>query len=454
MRWSARGRKRFRDASLVLLGVMAIGLALGIDMGDSPVLRQVATLHVEPLHLLVKAELHPDVARNLSALRGKVVNLGEPGSGSRLLSAEVLEFSRLRAGADFVASDLGYAELEHEGDRARLPDAVFTVSTLPSPVARRLVNRHGYRLVPLRFLEAFALGALDRDESSHAPLSQDGLRIDRRHVYDATIPPFMYEIEPGVPPEPIHTLGTRLLLVARRDVSAGAIRRVLDVVFNSPFAQVIQPPLDAKLLELQPELPWHDGTTDFIRRSSPLIAGDVIDLLEKEVSIIGVLAGGILCLVQWLRRRSRWRRERGFEAYILKVAAIEQRALELSRAPALDLPALLQLQDDLTRIKGEALQRFADGELDGEALMSGFLVHISDVRDFLVRLILHQRDNLEDQARAVHRRPETLWVEALAETDRPATRRQIEGGAAMSVSERSPLPVAEPARSGGESPGP
>ena len=226
--------------------------------------------------------------------------------------------------------------------------------------------------------------------------------------------PSSYEIEPGVPPEPIHTLGTRLLVVARRDVPAASVRRLLEVVFNSPFAQVHPLSLDAKLLELPPELPWHDGTTEFVRRNSPLIAGDVIDLIEKEVSIIGVLAGGTLCLVQWLRRRTRWRRERGFEAYILKVAEVEGRALEFSRAPSLDLPALLALQDDLTRIKGEALRRFADGELDGEELMSGFLVHISDARDFLVRLILHQRDNLEDQARAQRRRPEALWVEAVA----------------------------------------
>jgi hypothetical protein len=264
----------------------------------------------------------------------------------------------------------------------------------------------------------------------------------------------VYEIEPGVPPEPLHTLGTRLLVVARRDLPAVAIRRLLDVVFNSPFAQVIQPPLDAKLLEVRPELPWHAGTTDFVRRNSPLIAGDVIDLVEKEVSIIGVLAGGILCLVQWLRRRSRWRRERGFEAYILKVADVERRALELSRAPALDLPALLELQEDLIRIKGEALQRFADGELDGEELMSGFLTHVSDARDFLVRLILHQRDNLEDQARALDRRPEALWAEAIAETDRPeATRKDVEVDAGTAAPASSPRPAAERGGSGRELPG-
>jgi TRAP-type uncharacterized transport system substrate-binding protein len=219
----------------------------GLETGDGPVLRQLAALHVEPLHLLVKEEIHGGADRNLAALRGKVIDLGEPGSGTRVLSREVLLFSGLRSDRDFVVSDLGYAELERVTDRSRLPDAVFTVSTLPSPIVRHLVKKHAYRLVPLPFLEAFTLAALDREEAPRGPGASE-VRIDRRHVYDATIPAFVYEIDPGVPPVPIHTLGTRLLLVARRDMSAGTVGRLLDVVFKSPFAQVIQPPLDAKLL--------------------------------------------------------------------------------------------------------------------------------------------------------------------------------------------------------------
>ena len=259
-----------------------------------------------------------------------------------------------------------------------MPDAVFTVSTLPSPIARHLVTKHHYRLASLPFCEAFALGALDEDHARPYTSGHTEARIDRRRVYDAMIPAFAYEIEPGVPPEPIHTLGTRVLLVARKDLSATTIRRLLDVVFNSPFSQVLQPPIDARLLDSPPELLWHDGTIEFIRRSSPVIAGDVIDLVEKEVSIIGVVAGGLFCLIQGLRRRFRRHRERSFEAYILQVASVERRALELSREPALNLAELLHLQDDLAQIKGVALEQFARGKLDGEELMSGFLVHASD----------------------------------------------------------------------------
>jgi hypothetical protein len=363
----------------------------GLELVDHPGLRQVAVLHLEPLHLLVKAEIHGAVARNLAALRGKVVNLGERGSGTYSLATAVMAFSGLQAGIDYTAGTLGYADLERKTAKSNLPDAVFSVSTLPSPMARHLVTKHHYRLVSLPFREAFALGALEADHGSGRNASEQATRIDRRYVYDATIPAFAYEIEPGVPPETIHTLGTRLLLITRADIAATTIRRLLEVVFNSPFSQVLQPPLDARLLESPPELAWHDGT----------------------VSILGVLVGGLFCLIQWLRRRFRRRRERSFEAYILQVAHVERRALALSRFPSLDLAGLLQLQDDLTRIKGEALERFAEGELDGEELMSGFLAHASDARDFVMRLILHERDNLEEHARAQCRPAEALWIEAV-----------------------------------------
>ena len=392
----------------------------GLDMVNHRDLRQVAVLHVEPLHLLVKEQIERAVARNFAWLRGKVVNLGERGSGTYSLATEVMAFSGLRAKIDYTESTRSYADLEQETDESQLPDAVFSVSTLPSPIARHLVTKHHYRLVSLPFHEAFALGALDHDSAPPYSPGETVSLINRRCVYDAMIPAFAYEIEPGVPPEAIHTLGTRLLLVARKDMAATTIRRLLEVVFNSSFSQVLQPPLDAKLLDAPPELPWHDGTTEYVRRNSPMIAGDVIDLVEKEVSILGVLAGGLFCLTQWARRRYRWRRARSFEAYILQVAEVERRALALSRAPTLDLAALLQLQEDLARIKGEALEQFAEGKLGGEDLMSGFLAHASDARDFLMRLILHQRDNLEDIARAQRRPPEALWNEAIGELNHVA----------------------------------
>ena len=89
----------------------------GLETIDRPGLRQVAALHIEPLHLLVKEELHQAVTHHLGALRGKVVNLGDRGSGTYLLATEVMAFSGLRAGIDYQDGTHSYTDLETESDR-------------------------------------------------------------------------------------------------------------------------------------------------------------------------------------------------------------------------------------------------------------------------------------------------------------------------------------------------
>jgi hypothetical protein len=302
-----------------------------------------------------------------------------------------------------------------EEDPAKLPDAIFTVSTLPSRVARHLVARHNYRLVGLPFAEAFALSTLG-DKASIVRDDPAG-EVRREHTYDATIPAFTYGVEPSVPPESMHSVGTRLLLVAREEVPAEAVGRLLEVIFGSRFSQLVYPPLQPELLSLPPELEPHAGTTAYLRRNQPLIAGDFVDMAEKWFSMVGVSAGGAVCLWQWLRRRASLRQDRSFEAYIIKVADIERRAADQELSAELDLPALLELRRELVQLKQEALEKFAAGELEGEALMSGFLTHVSDTSTYLTRLILHQRDNLEDTARIQGRTPEALWDEAVNRAD-------------------------------------
>jgi TRAP-type uncharacterized transport system substrate-binding protein len=395
----------------------------GLDPDGWRNVRQVTALNIEPLHLLVKPEIFSEVARDLAVLRGKVVNLGKDNSGTYELAREVLEFAGLDPRKnDYSVRNLTYGELEQVDDPSRLPDAVFTVSTLRSPVALRLVSAHGYRLVPLPFGEAFSLSASDQGRDGLPRLPGGTVsRVDRRHVIDTTIPAFCYGVDPGIPPETIHTLGTRLLLVANKGVDPKAIGRLLDVIYGTRFAQIALPPLDARLLSLQPEWDWHPGTIEYLKRNKPLIAADLVDLLEKALSIIGAVLTGLFVLGQWLWRRSRLRRERSFQAYILKVHDIEQRGMEFELAASLDLRKLLPLQEELGRLKGEALGRFAAGEIEGEELMSGFLTHVSDTRDYLARLILHERDNLEEQARLQGQRSQALWIETIGKSESDAS---------------------------------
>src|SRR5262245_24456842 len=162
----------------------------GLGVGSRGNIRQVAALYVEPLHLLVKSELFPAVSKNLAALKGRVVNLSEPGSGTHTLSLEVLRFAGLTPGdgnrpGDFTASTLGYKALLSQTNRDKLPDAVFMVQSLPSPVARHLITRRDFRIVPLTFAEAFSLDALSKlGEKSGADAKAT---VEKSYVYDTVI---------------------------------------------------------------------------------------------------------------------------------------------------------------------------------------------------------------------------------------------------------------------------
>ena len=145
------------DVALVQGGLTATGRAN---------VRQVAALHIEPLHLAVKKELVADASTSLMALGGKTVDLGEVGSGTHSLAFAALEFVGLKPRATdpargYIPLTLDRQHLFAEKDTSRLPDAVFLVSLLPSATIRYLVTKHGYRLVPLPFAEALALEALE-----------------------------------------------------------------------------------------------------------------------------------------------------------------------------------------------------------------------------------------------------------------------------------------------------
>ena len=127
-----------------------------LSSADRDNVRQVATLHVEPFHLLVKKELLTDVSASLTALRGKAVELDEVGSGTHSLATSILEFVGLHPrdhdpDGGYVPQTRGREHLLAETDVRRLPDAVFLVSSLPSATITHLVHAHGYRLVPLPF---------------------------------------------------------------------------------------------------------------------------------------------------------------------------------------------------------------------------------------------------------------------------------------------------------------
>jgi hypothetical protein len=349
-------------------------------------------------------------------LAGQSINVGSASSGTYALSNEVLEFVGLQPATPdaptatssidsrtFIQNTLGYAEL-FNADASELPDALFTVSSLPSPLATWMIEQHGFRLVELSFGEALSLQALN--ELGEAPAAGS---IDKRLLFRTTIPNHTYSVRLAEPPEPLTTLGTRMLLVAHERVNEKVIQRLLDALYDSNFAQAERPPLEPSLLDLPAEFPLHVGAQAYRQRNKPIIAGDAVDYAEKVLAIAATVVGGAFFLFQWSIRRVRRRREASLASYIERVMTIEQESLQNEVAAQLDLAELIRLQGELAKIKSQAVSKFANGELEGEALIQGLLSLVNDARNQLTRLILHQRENIEQQSTLEQRSPDEIW---------------------------------------------
>lgn len=115
------------------------------EAGADPELRALFSLHPEPVHLMARADA--GVSRPAD-LRGKRVNIANPGSGTRVLAM------RLLASAGLSTGDLALAaELESSEQAAALCEGRIDVSIwaagLPNGAAQDATSTCRVRLVPL-----------------------------------------------------------------------------------------------------------------------------------------------------------------------------------------------------------------------------------------------------------------------------------------------------------------
>jgi TRAP-type uncharacterized transport system substrate-binding protein len=364
----------------------------GVKARDYSTVRLVATLAVEPLHVLVRPEL---AAKGFTALRGKRVALGPPTTASHHVGREVLAFVGLDPSDGVAAS--GYSlvsndpeELSRElhridglsgQDRAQaltaLPDAVVFLAPTPSVLARQLVVTAGYKLLPVPFTEALLLEHLN-------PPNSNGIRVDRSLLTSTTIPSYAYGFDPPMPTQPCLTVGVPLLLVAQDDADRDAVYHLLETIYDSPVTAAIHP---APLREQLPAFPLHAGTVRYLHHNDPLLTSETTSNLIKVAGGVGAFLSGMIALYSFLRLRKLSR----FESYYRGIGRIERIAhgLDVDPAAPTDQESFrTYLEDQLTTLKCEVLRDFAEGGLRGEGLMAGIIALINDTRASVARMTL------------------------------------------------------------------
>ncbi len=344
------------EAGKIDLGYVQGGLA----REDSRI-RQVAALESEVLHLFVDPQRidGQQTSDAFPGLRGAVVNVGAAGSGTRVLVDELFRFMGWKPGVDYQPTEFSYEELLALPADKR-PVAVFGVAALPWDLGKRFVSEWNYELCPLPFGEALAL-----DDSA---------------LLGAAIPAYTYGVNPAHPSQRLETIGTRLLIVARDDVAPEAIQRLLEVIYDGDYARRVGlKSLDPSILQRFRQYPLHAGTEQYLRRNDPVINGDLIESAENLRSFLVSLAIAGVLFWRWRARR----RLIGFETYLDRASEIEAEALRWEEQPQGDPVELQKLRRRLSEIKGDALERHAEGTLSGEEHLISFLAHVSDVRSYL-----------------------------------------------------------------------
>ncbi len=273
----------------------------------------------------------------------------------------------------------------------------------PSPALGRIPARAASlrRSVPARPAPRRRVAARHRDAARP--------RLRRRYRR----PPFTYGVDPPTPPEPLHTLGTPLLLLAHAAVPSDAIELLLEAIFESRFARSTHPWLHRSVLSAAPRFPHHPGTLAYLERHRPFVTSGEIDKLNNSLGVAGALVGGLLFAWQWRRQRIRDRLDAAVGHYLLRVASLERRIATLELSASLELEPLVGLRRELLELKSEALERFASGDLGSYATITDLLTPINSARDQIAELILHVRENLEQQAEAEGRSADSVWAEAI-----------------------------------------
>jgi hypothetical protein len=278
-----------------------------------------------------------------------------------------------------VVDQLNQIERLSPQDRAEavsaLPDAFFTVSPLPSVVARKLVSIADYRLVPLPFGQAFTVAC-------SAGEGECGESLAVQHTCMTEIPAYLYGRSPPVPPQPYPTIGVRLLLVGHRDIDPTVVEKILEVINEPPLVGVLKP---TSLKDQLSEYDFHRGAALYLRRNEPIVSSQLLAHLGSAIGGVGAFIGGMVAFSSVLRIL----KLRRFEGYYDQVREIELVATGAVRDPqAPSDPAELRayLERKLSELKCRALEEFAAGGLKGEGLMHGIVALVNDTRQSLPRL--------------------------------------------------------------------
>ncbi len=323
-----------------------------------PNVEHVATVIPEPVHLL----LRPYV-KGLTDLRGRSVNLGPKDAGVREIGLVLTRFAGYTENADYVETNYADEALlalpEH-----KMPDAIVTISSVPSYLVEILVKKHNYRVAEIPFPEALAL----------------------RHgwVANGQILGYTYNLNPPVPDRNIVTVAVNMHLVANAHVDPAVVEKLLEVLYAPSLASHFRQQLDEKEITIPSGYPFSAGLTRYLHRNDSLLTLETWNKLQSSFALVMSFAGMFIVIVRWFRGVPQsLHRDPELHACLSEVAGCERELSKMAAAKEIDRPRLETLDARLVEMKADLMSRYSTLNLEDPRL---FDVLLDCIRDASVRL--------------------------------------------------------------------
>lgn len=340
---------------------------------------EISPLYMEPLQLLVKEPLYEAVMKDFGQLRGKSIAMDAENSATSLLATELLRFM----GLDHRGDKPQYERVQVQQSTvlsqppSSLPDAIFQIAGMPSPVIQDLIVDRGYRLVPLPFGSAFNLGkfqeAVVPDEADAA------MALDKAFVEEFVMPAYAYSVLPAVPPTDTRTVATRLLLVGRMDLPDHVVRNLLEEILSPEISELARPPLRLSLLDSDFQYERHPGTDRYLASLRPVNVEGAFDTYGRLVEVWGFIAAAYFAAAKGLKH---WRErkvvltEKSVGDFLTLVLDVESEAL-----PSCTAEQRHALDQRLSDIKRRAIELQGEDRLEDAETLQSLLVAIADARN-------------------------------------------------------------------------
>ena len=309
------------DDSNVSLAFVQGGSGTEADPGR---LTSLASLYYEPLWIFYR---DTRTLTRLTALQGKSIAIGEPGSGTHAISSMLLADNFIDSGSDNIQATGG-----DSAARALLQgefDALFMVAGPEGPLLQQLLHRSDIRLMSL---------------------SRSAAYTRLHHFLSAvTLPEGVIDLQANIPSADTQLLAATANLVARRDIHPALVSLLLQAatqvqgrggLFASPGAfpnsNHLEFPLDGDARR------YFRHGTPFLQRYLPFWTANLIDRLK--VMLVPLLTL-LLPLIKIMPPAYRWQVRKKVYHWYGELQALDTGTQEAHSAAS--LASLLQRLDVL-----------------------------------------------------------------------------------------------------------